>query len=169
MHPVHPTLMGTPNPGLQLRRKPGPFDLPSWKPQQHLWWAGQGWGLGRAPEAAGPAWLRPKSPGFKDVLQRQVCVPVASFVPAQGRQTSQCLLLPRDGSSDPRRYSLPPSRPNTVSVTSPSAGFCLIKAAMKELIRVSPALAHLWPGHPGGYGDKQRQGWGLRRKAGQEL
>lgn len=51
--------------------------------------------------ASGPAWLRPRSPGFKGELQRQGRVNVASFVPAQGRKTSQCPLLPQDGSSGP--------------------------------------------------------------------
>lgn len=45
--------------------------------------------------AAEPAWLRPRNPGFKGELQRQGCINVASFVPAQGRKTSQCPLLPR--------------------------------------------------------------------------
>ena len=39
--------------------------------------------------AAKPAWLRPKSPGFRGELQRQDCINVASFVPALGRKTSQ--------------------------------------------------------------------------------
>lgn len=67
--------------------------------------------VGKRALESGSPWLRPRSLGFKGELQRQGCVNVASFVPAQGRKTSQCPLLPQGGSSDPRRYSLPPFTP----------------------------------------------------------
>lgn len=96
--------------------------------------------------ASGAPWLRPRSPGFKGELQRPGCVNVPSFVPAQGRKTSQCPLLPQDGNSDPGDTPRPLHAPVQLVWPPQLQDFPLIKAAMEVLISVGPAqLRPPWP------------------------